>query len=40
MTLTWSMSFKVGVPICMKDNEMNDTEGVCARQSEGEIRFK
>ena len=31
---------KVGVPQCMKDNEMNDTEGVCARQSGGEIRFK
>ena len=24
----------------MKDNEMNDTEGVCARQSGGEIKFK
>ena len=24
----------------MKDNEMNDTDGVLARQSRGEIRFK
>ena len=40
MMLTGSMSVKVGVPQSMKGNEMNDTEGVCARQSGGEIRFK
>ena len=27
-------------PKSMKYNEMNDTEGVCARQFGGEIRFK
>ena len=40
MMLTLSMSFKVEVPQSMKDNEMNDTEDVCARQSGGEIRFR
>ena len=34
------MLVKVGVPQMMKDNEMNDIEGVCARQSVGEIIFK
>ena len=31
MMQTWSISFKVGVPQSIKDNEMNDTEGVSAR---------
>ena len=34
------MLVKVGVTPSMNDNEMNNTEGVCARQSGGEIRFK
>ena len=34
------MSIKVEVPQSMKDNEMNDTDDVCARQLEGEIRFR
>ena len=37
--ITLSMSVKVEVPQRMKDNEMNDTEDVYARQSGGEIRF-
>ena len=40
MILTLSMSIQVGVSHSMKDTEINDTEGVCARQSGGEIRFK
>ena len=28
-----------GQPESMKDNEMNDTEGVCAIQSGGKVRF-
>ena len=31
---------RLGQPQSMKDNKMNDTEGVCARQSGGEIKFK
>ena len=34
------MSFKVGVPQCMKDNEINNTEGFCARQLGGETKNK
>ena len=40
MMLSLSMSVKVEVCQSMKDNEMNDTEDVCARQSEGEIIFR
>ena len=35
-----TLSVKVEVPQSMKDNEMNDIEGVFARQSEGETKLK
>ena len=39
MMLTWSMSFKVEIPQSMKNNEMNDTEDVCEKQSGDDTRF-
>ena len=40
MILTWYISVKVEVPQIIKDNKMNDTEGICARQSRYETGFK